>query len=316
MPPSESLFNLGSAASFDLPKVKRASKGATRETVNNNPDSRADFIQNVIPDTPSPCPTPLRQLLKQELPGEEEKEKVAVDQGHRRSSVQDISGHAAREQLMASLVNEKDATQYFLSRQSHLHNVKFLHLLPADPGYRGYRPYDMIVVSEEEAETKPLHYVMSETACTEIRQEVNPHTGAMVRDVEAKSLADWLHERDIFNMIQKRYPLFGRFSEIRALYHWRAGVRSQQIARFRKQLSERLSWKDPNMTPSMLAVRAHSLEIAQTPLLEISMRTEETTTGIKYVAFDLKEFRDIQVVIPCASYHVPSLCFTVTCFFL
>jgi hypothetical protein len=105
---------------------------------------------------------------------------------------------------MADLTDEEAAAKYFLSRQSHKQPVKFLHLLPVDPGYRGFSPYEMNVVKEDVAEAAPLHYVMSETACTEISKTVDPETGSVVRELSALTLAAWLHDRNIFNILRKR----------------------------------------------------------------------------------------------------------------
>ena len=66
------------------------------------------------------------------------------------ASSADASGHFANLLLLSDLRTAEDGAQYFLKRQSHKFPVKFLHLVHSDPGYSGYKPYDMEVVPQVE----------------------------------------------------------------------------------------------------------------------------------------------------------------------
>jgi hypothetical protein len=208
----ETLFQLAGPSTFELQKPKTKTKAAAAPPS----DSRTNFMHQAAVETPSVAPpqNPIRRILN---PKQQEEEKPVISARNlslesnisaaprRSSATGDVSGHEARAELMASLVDEKDATNYFLSKQSHKHAVKFLHLVPADPGYRGYCPYEMRVVSETDAETAPLHFVMTDTALTAITKEVDESSGAVTRIVDALTLGDWIHERDTFSILRKRF---------------------------------------------------------------------------------------------------------------
>jgi len=218
----ETLFQLAGPSTFELQKPKTKTKAAVAPPS----DSRTNFIHHAAAEAPSVAPpqNPIRRILN---PKQQEEEKPVIsarnlsvesnisaaprrssatgEPPRRSSATGDVSGHEARAELMASLVDEKDATNYFLSKQSHKHAVKFLHLVPADPGYRGYCPYEMLVVSESDAETAPLHFVMTDTALTAITKEVDENSGAVTRIVDALTLGDWIHERDTFSILRKRF---------------------------------------------------------------------------------------------------------------
>lgn len=195
----ESLFQLSGPSNFELAKATKPKVVA----------SRTSFIQHTAETASVQPKNPIRRMLNPKQ-GEDPlpiKRGEAETQSSRRPST-DVSGHEARAKLLASLVDEKDACHYFLSKQSHKHQVKFLHLVPVDGGYRGYCPYEMKVVSESLAEEAPMHYMMTDTALTTIKKEVDPDTGAVVRILDALTLADWIHEKDTFNVLRKRCVFF------------------------------------------------------------------------------------------------------------
>lgn len=78
----------------------------------------------------------------------------------------DKSGFFTNFALMEELKTSEQAVEYFLKRQSHKFPVKFLHLIPKEPGHSGFYPYDLEVVSQEVAEAADRHYVMTESGMT------------------------------------------------------------------------------------------------------------------------------------------------------
>jgi len=78
----------------------------------------------------------------------------------------DRSGYFTNFVLTSELRTSEDALAYFLKKQTHKFPVKFLHLVPMDPGYSGFYPYDLVVVDQATAEASPMHYVMTATGMT------------------------------------------------------------------------------------------------------------------------------------------------------
>ena len=182
----------------------------------------------------------------------------------------DRSGFFTNYVLMSELRTSEDAVQYFLRRQSHKFPVKFLHLVPRDPGYSGYYPYDLEVVPQADAEAAPLHYVMTATGVTVFIREGGPADdssptfglppGAAVggggaggpsssssssvaaatrRFLEAETiiLGEWITERNTFNVIMQRLTFFRHYLRKKAFTFWLDGVRRRQFARLRARVA-------------------------------------------------------------------------------
>jgi len=123
-------------------KLSNSYEEPLEEKVESKEDAVALQSNNQGPAASPPSPPTKRKVTNMEALLAAEK---ATGEG---ASSADASGHFANLLLLSDLRTAEDGAQYFLKRQSHKFPVKFLHLVHSDPGYSGYKPYDMEVVPQ------------------------------------------------------------------------------------------------------------------------------------------------------------------------
>lgn len=136
----------GKKDSFNASPLMSRSSGLNRNT--------SEGEDGMTSKQPSDTTSALQSFLQ--TPHNTNNKKKAVDK----------SGFFTNFALMEELRTSEQAVEYFLKRQSHKFPVKFLHLIPKEPGHSGFYPYDLEVVSQEFAEAADRHYVMTESGMT------------------------------------------------------------------------------------------------------------------------------------------------------
>eukprot|EP00899_Mesostigma_viride_P020786 jgi/Mesvir1/28709/Mv19680-RA.1 len=165
-----------------------------------------------------------------------------------------------------------DAVEFY-ARHGQESGVKFFYCNKADTGL-DFRPYDLVVVSREEA--NPDYYTISSSGVMHIQPGANTQG-------EFTSLGNWMREKTLFNIL-RRIKFFCHYLVYKAFKIWHKTVRHKLYCQVRNKLTRRLFCAKPTFVAALMELRGHVSDIRDVKMMNVNPNHLHT----------LDEFADLQ----------------------
>ncbi|KAK7201222.1 dynein heavy chain [Novymonas esmeraldas] len=158
------------------------------------------------------------------------------------------------EPLLRGIHTSEDAVAFFTANGDST-SVKHVFLNRA-PKKLDFRPYDLVATKKGSEE--PEHYILSATGIVHVRPS---------RPAEVMTLADWMKEASLFNILRK-IPFFKNFLLYKAFLRLQMKLRERRYAATRRSLLRDLLVAKPTFAHPMLDLVKHSHTISDAKLIE------------------------------------------------
>eukprot|EP00854_Cymbomonas_tetramitiformis_P002484 gene2484-3228_t len=158
---------------------------------------------------------------------------------------------------LLSYIKTGDDVVEFYARNGKESEVKFFYCNRADTGIQ-FRPYDLEVVSREEA--GPEYFTLSASGVVHIKP------GAHTAGSEFTALGEWMREKSIFNVLT-RMKFFKHYLVYKTFHIWRSSVRKKLFCQVRNRLTRRLFLAKPTFCPSLMELQGYVYELSEVRIM-------------------------------------------------
>ncbi|KAG5476406.1 hypothetical protein LSCM1_04109 [Leishmania martiniquensis] len=156
--------------------------------------------------------------------------------------------------FLRNIHTSEEAVAFFTANGAST-SLKHVFLNRAPKGLE-FRPYDLVAAGKGSEE--PEHYILSATGIVHVRPG---------RPSEVMTLADWMKEASLFNILRK-IPFFKNFLLYKAFLRLQMKLRQRKYAATRRSLLKDLLFAKPTFASPMLDLAKYSHSIYDVKLIE------------------------------------------------